>query len=176
MAIIKLFLIGLMLFAPQKETWVLIHGDSYVTFLFPNQGERLKKDVNKTRSWIFQTKDSACVYGVVCTQLTKQKGVLDAYTVNQLYLALKKESVAMPTAKLREEKRIPAKNMEIREIRYTILKDKREMTYHKRFIFRDNCMYQITIGALSAQRDTLEKRKNKFFNSVKFADPKTDTQ
>lgn len=169
MALLKIFFIGWLLFAPQeKEGWVKINGDPYISFLFPNQGERLKKDVNKMRSWIFQTKDSVCVYGVVCTQLTKEKGVLDAYTLNQLYLALKKESVSMPTAKLREEKVYPDRQMDIREICYTIIKDKRQMTYYKRFIFRDNCMYQITIGALSDQKEVLEKRKKKFFDSVKF--------
>lgn len=161
-----------MLLLPQQEDWVRIHGDPYMSFLFPNQGERLKKDVNKMRSWIFQTKDSVCVYGVVCTQLTKEEGVLDSYTLNQLYLALKKESVSMPTAVLREEKVYLDRHMDIREIRYTIMKDKREMTYYKRFIFRDNCMYQITIGALTGQKDELERCKKKFFDSVKFEKPK----
>ena len=98
------------------------------------------------RSWIFQTKNITCVFGAVCTQLTKEKGVLDEYTINQLYISMKKESVSMPTAKLTGEKRIPDVDMDIREISYTIMKDEEEMTYFKRFIFRDNCMYQLTIG------------------------------
>lgn len=172
MIILKYLLIGLLFLVPEKkEEWVKIQGDPYISFFFPNPGERLKKDVNKMRSWIFQTKNDTCVFGVVCTQLTKEKGVLDAYTINQLYLALKKESVSMPTAILREEKNIPGKQFDIREIYYTIMNDKQEMTYYKRFIFRDNCMYQITIGAPSNQLKALERQKKKFFDSVKFNEP-----
>ena len=58
--------------------------------------------------------------------------------------------------------------MEIREIKYTIVKDGREMTYYRRFIFRGNCMYQITIGAYSDDLAELEVQKKKFFDSVSF--------
>ena len=171
MAIIKFILIGLLAtFAPQKEEWVKIRGDYQITFLFPSRGERLKKDVNDIRSWIYQTKNVTCVFGVVCTQLTKEKGILDAYTVNQLYLAMKKESVSMPTAKLTSEKRIPSKNVEIWEITYTIMKELEEMTYYKRFIFRDNCMYQVSIGANTKDLEELIPQKNKFLNSITFLD------
>ena len=62
MAIIKFILIGLLAtFAPQKEEWVKIRGDYQITFLFPSRGERLKKDVNDIRSWIYQTKNVTCV-------------------------------------------------------------------------------------------------------------------
>ena len=37
----------------------------------------------------------------------ERKGVLDEYTINQLYISMKRESVSMPTAKLSGEKRIP---------------------------------------------------------------------
>ena len=41
-------------------------------------------------------------------------------------------------------------NMIIKEIQYSIYKDKYEMTYIKRFIFRDNYIYQISIGGRPA--------------------------
>ena len=81
---------------------------------------------------------------------------------------MKKESVSMPTAKLTGEKRIPDVDMDIREISYTIMKDEEEMTYFKRFIFRDNCMYQLTIGGKTEDLEELESQRDKFFNSVKF--------
>ena len=84
------------------------------------------------------------------------------------YLTMKKESVSMPTAKLTGEKRIPDVDMDIREISYTIMKDEEEMTYFKRFIFRDNCMYQLTIGGKTEDLEELESQRDKFFNSVKF--------
>ena len=83
-------------------------------------------------------------------------------------LQQKKESVSMPTAKLTGEKRIPDVDMDIREISYTIMKDEEEMTYFKRFIFRDNCMYQLTIGGKTEDLEELESQRDKFFNSVKF--------
>lgn len=168
MSILKFILIGLLAFTQQKEEWVKIKGDYQITFLFPSRSERLKKDVNNIRSWIYQTKNATCVFGVVCTQLTKEKGVLDAYTLNQLYIAMRKELVAMPTAKVLSEKRIPSKNTEIWEINYTVVKDKEEMTYFKRFIFRDNCMYQVSIGAKTEDMEELEPQMRKFFNSVVF--------
>lgn len=168
MSILKFILIGLIAFTQQKEEWVKIKGDYQITFLFPSRGERLKKDVNNIRSWIYQTKNATCVFGVVCTQLTKEKGVLDAYTLNQLYIAMRKELIAMPTAKVLSEKRIPSKNTEIWEINYTVEKDKEEMTYFKRFIFRDNCMYQVSIGAKTQDMEELEPQMRKFFNSVVF--------
>ena len=161
-------LVGLLAFAPVKEEWVKISGDPYITFLFPNRGERLKKNVNGMRSWIFQTKNTTCVFGVVCTRLAKEGAELDTYTINQLYLAMKKASVEMPTTVLRSEKTLPSKHMEIREIKYTIVKDGREMTYYRRFIFRGNCMYQITIGAYNDDLAELEVQKKKFFDSVSF--------
>ena len=168
MLILKIILIGFLCLAPEKDGWVGINGDNYISFSFPSRGERFKKEVNNMRSWIFQTKNITCVFGVVCTQLTKEKGVLDEYTINQLYISMKKESVSMPTAKLTGEKRIPDTETDIREISYTIMKDGEEMTYFKRFIFRDNCMYQLTIGGKTEDLEELNSQRDKFFNSVKF--------
>ena len=102
MSILKIILIGILCLAPEKDGWVRINGDNYISFSFPSRGERFKKEVNNMRSWIFQTKNITCVFGAVCTQLTKEKGVLDEYTINQLYISMKRESVSMPT--LRGEK------------------------------------------------------------------------
>ena len=129
MSILKIILIGILCLAPEKDGWVRINGDNYISFSFPSRGERFKKEVNNMRSWIFQTKNITCVFGAVCTQLTKEKGVLDEYT---------------------------------------IMKDEEEMTYFKRFIFRDNCMYQLTIGGKTEDLEELESQRDKFFNSVKF--------
>ena len=98
MLILKIILIGFLCLAPEKDGWVRINGDNYISFSFPSRGERFKKEVNNMRSWIFQTKNITCVFGVVCTQLTKEKGVLDEYTINQLYISMDKESVSVPRA------------------------------------------------------------------------------
>lgn len=168
MALFKFIMIGLLVLTPPQEDWVKIRGDQHISFLFPNRGQRVKKDTKDIHSWIFQTKNITCVFGVVCTQLVKEKGVLDAFTLNQLYLKMKKESVSMPSARLTSERTIPQRNMDIKEITYTIMKDDHEMTYYKRFIFRDNYMYQITIGCRTGQMNELLPQKDKFFNSVTF--------
>lgn len=170
MSILKFILIGLLAFTQQKEEWVKIRGDYQISFLFPSRGERVKKDVNQHSFMDIPNKNVTCVFGVVCTQLTKEKGTLDAYTLNQLYIAMRKESVSMPTAKLVSEMRLPSKNAEIWEICYTVKKDLEEMTYFKRFIFRDNCMYQVSIGAKTKDLKEMEPQKTKFFNSITFLD------
>ena len=48
------------------------------------------------------------------------------------------------------------------------MKDEHEMTYFKRFIFRDNCMYQLTIGGKTEDLEEIKPQKEKFFNSVRF--------
>lgn len=96
MLILKIILIGFLCLAPEKDGWVRINGDNYISFSFPSRGERFKKEVNNMRSWIFQTKNITCVFGVVCTQLTKEKGVLDEYTINQLYISMKKNPFPCP--------------------------------------------------------------------------------
>ena len=51
---------------------------------------------------------------------------------------------------------------------YSIIKDKYEMTYFKRFIFRDKMVYQITIGGKTRLLDILKKEREIFFNSIYF--------
>lgn len=170
MYLFKFILISLLIATPAKEDWVRIKGDKQMSFLFPSRGQHFKKNIGNIPSWIFQTKNVTCVFGVVCTQLLKEKGQLDSYTLQQLYVRMKKESVSMPTARLKSEKTILHKNMDIKEICYTIIKNKHEMTYYKQFIFRDNCMYQVTIGAPTSLIRELEAQKEKFFNSVQFDD------
>ena len=66
MSILKIILIGILCLVPEKDGWVRINGDNYISFSFPSRGERFKKEVNNMRSWIFQTKNITCVFGAVC--------------------------------------------------------------------------------------------------------------
>lgn len=72
---------------------------------------------------------------------------------------------------LKEEKTIPYENMIIKEIQYSIYKDKYEMTYIKRFIFRDNYIYQISIGGRTRHMSVIQNEMETFFNSISFHDP-----
>ena len=88
-----------------------------------------------------------------------------------LYEELKKGSLSIETAILKEEKTIPYENMIIKEIQYSIYKDKYEMTYIKRFIFRDNYIYQISIGGRTRHMSVIQNEMETFFNSISFHDP-----
>ena len=46
MSILKIILIGILCLAPEKDGWVRINGDNYISFSFPSRGERFKKEVN----------------------------------------------------------------------------------------------------------------------------------
>ena len=62
-------------------------------------------------------------------------------------------------------------DMIIKEIQYSIYKDKYEMTYIKRFIFRDNYIYQISIGGRTRHMSVIQNEMETFFNSISFHDP-----
>ena len=91
------------------------------------------------------TKDLTCVFGIVCSDMSSKKIRITSEYAQILYEEHKKGSLSIETAILKEEKTIPYENMIIKEIQYSIYKDKYEMTYIKRFIFRDNYIYQISI-------------------------------
>lgn len=171
MHILHLVLAGLLTFSSPSDEWIRVNGPDHLSFLFPNHAQRLKKEIEGAQSWIFQTKNLTCVFGVVCTKLNTEKGTFKDLTVAQLYQQMKKETLTVESAVLKEEKNIPHKDMEIKEICYTITKDKDNMIYYKRFIFRNNCMYQIVIGGKSKLLNEILIQKEKFFHSVSF-DPK----
>lgn len=170
MLIIKLlFLLSVLL--PQSDGWQRIETDQGISFLFPNRAQHLKKETNGVISDIYQTKDLACVLGVVCSDFSNQQIELNRENTLALYEQLKNGSVDMETAILKNERTVPYENMLIKEIEYSIIKDKYEMTYFKRFIFRDNIVYQITIGGRTRLLDILQKEREIFFNSVYFPFP-----
>lgn len=169
MLIIKLFLM-LTLLSPQPNGWQRIKTDEKISFLFPNNAQHLKRETNGIPSDIYQTKDLACVFGVVCSDFSKQKMEMNQKNTLALYEQLKNGSVDMETAILKNEQTVPYENMLIKEIEYSIIKDNYEMTYFKRFIFRDNMVYQITIGGRTRLLDIIKKEREIFFNSIYFTE------
>lgn len=171
MLILKLLFLWSALF-PQSGGWQRIETGQRISFLFPNGAQHLKKETNGILSDIYQTKDLACVLGVVCSDFSNQKIGLNRENTLALYEQLKNGSVDMETAILKNERTVPYENMLIKEIEYSIIKDNYEMTYFKRFIFRENMVYQITIGARTRLLDILQKERDIFFNSVYFPEDK----
>lgn len=149
-------------------SWQSIRTDQQISFSFPNYPQKLERLVNGIPSVIYQTKDPACVTGVVCSDLSGKKIRMTTAYAQSLYEELKKGTLQLETAVLKNEMTVPYAHMLIKEIEYTIMKDHDEMTYFKRFIFRDNYIYQIAIGGRTRHLDIIQKEKEIFFNSVAF--------
>lgn len=162
----------LILFAllPANGKWQRISTNEGVSFLFPNNVQKLKRLTDGIPSTIYQTKDLTCVFGIVCSDFSTKLGELDNKNILQLYEQLRQGSVSMESASLKSERSIPFEGMLVKEIEYTVVKDHYEMTYFKRFIFRDNFVYQISIGGRSRHSDMIKEERDIFFNSITFKD------
>lgn len=171
MLLLKILLITLSLIAPE-EKWQRINTTEQISFLFPNSPQKLKKMVNGIPSTIYQTKDLTCVAGVVCSDMSSKKIQLTSELASALYEELKTGTLKLESAILKKETSIPYENMLIKEIEYSVIKDKYEMTYFKRFIFRDNYIYQISIGGRTRHMDIIMQERETFFNSITFSEKK----
>ena len=156
---------------PDSGKWQRIQTPECISFLFPNTPEKIVNTNNGIRSTIYQTKDLTCVFGIVCSDMSSKKIRITSEYAQILYEELKKGSLSIETAILKEEKTIPYENMIIKEIQYSIYKDKYEMTYIKRFIFRDNYIYLISIGGRTRHMSVIQNEMETFFNSISFHDP-----
>lgn len=168
MLIIKT-LILLITLLPVDSRWQKIETNQHISFLFPNTSQTFKRTINGIPSTVYQTKDLVCVFGVVCSDFSsKFPQAMTPEEALLIYDELKKGSVETEGSKLKKENNIPFENMLIKEIEYTFMKDKYEMTYFKRFIFRDNFVYQVTIGGKTRYMNDVVSEKDIFFNSIKF--------
>ena len=167
----KTLLIGIMLWNsnPETEDWVHIRTKQNITFLFPSRGEQTKQDAGQLKAWIYRTGNADCIFSVVCTPATLSQGSLSGAQVQRIYNEMRDGSVDMPDTELKEEKRIPAEGMYIRQICYTVTSAEQEYTYYKRFIFRGNYIYQLTIGGKSANLPEWRPQIARFFDSVAFS-------
>lgn len=171
MSLLKIFLIAFTLLSPQGK-WQRIHTSEQISFLLPNFPQKLKETVNGIPSTIYQTKDLTCVAGVVCSDLSDKNIRLTEEVAAALYEELKAGTLNLKTAMLKKETTVPDERMLIKELEYTLIKDRFEMTYFKRFIFRGNYIYQLSIGGRTRHRDIIEQEKETFFNSVFFSEKK----
>lgn len=174
MLLTKFFLI-LLAFLPMTDQWTRVNTDQHISFLMPHRPEKLQRFTNGISSNVYQTKNITTVFGVVCSDFTSKDLKITNENAQRLYEELKKGSLFMETAYLKNEKTIPYDNMIIKEIEYSFFKGDYEMTYFKRFIFRDNYVYQITIGGRSRFLEQIELEKEAFFNSISFPAPQPKT-
>lgn len=167
MLLLKILLITLSFFLP-GEKWQRINTTEQISFLLPNTPQKLTKMVNGIPSTIYQTKDLTCVAGVVCSNMSSRKINLTNEMALAIYEELKTGTLNLETAILKNETTVPYDNMLIKEIEYSVIKDKYEMTYFKRFIFRENYIYQISIGGRTRHLDIIKEEREIFFNSISF--------
>ncbi len=173
MLILKILLIALSLFVTDGK-WVRVNTSEQISFLFPNTPQKLQQKINGIPSTIYQTKDLVCVAGIVCSDLSVKKIKMTKEVAQALYEELKAGTLSIETAILKNEITVPYDNMLIKEIEYSVIKDKHEMTYFKRFIFRNDFIYQISIGGQNRYTETLLKQREIFFNSITFETEKEE--
>lgn len=164
---LKILLLATTLFTSDTK-WQRINTDQQISFQFPNYPQKIERLVHGIPSTIFQTKDITCVAGVVCSDVSAKNITLTSENAPLFYEELKKGTLSIETATLKDERTIPYENMLIKEIEYTIIKGKYEMTYFKRFIFRNNYIYQLSIGGRTRHRDIIMQTREMFFSSVIF--------
>lgn len=172
MAFLKIILL-LAAFLPDTPQWQRIHTNEKISFSFPNYPQKIERLVNGIPSTIYQTKDLTCVAGVVCSDLSAKKIAMTTAYAQTLYEELKKGTLSMEGVALKNETTVPYENMLIKEIEYTFFKDNYQMTYFKRFIFRENYIYQISIGGRTRHMDIICQERETFFNSISFETPET---
>lgn len=170
MLIPKILLTFLALF-PADNKWQRITTNQEISFLFPNHAQKLERITDDIPSTIYQTKDLTCVFGIVCSDFSKKDIDFNTENTSLLYEQLKKGSTSMESAILKSEYTVPYENMLIKEIEYSVMKDNYEMTYFKRFIFRDKMVYQVSIGGRTRHLGEIKKEREIFFNSILFSTP-----
>lgn len=107
MLVLKL-LLSLLTLLPTDARWQRIETDQHISFLFPNNVQKLQRKTNGIPSYIYQTKDLTCVFGVVCSDFSNQKiSFSDPNNALAIYEQLKKGSVDMETAILKNEQTVP---------------------------------------------------------------------
>lgn len=170
MFLFKLLLIFSFLSASDNgnELWKRTDTKEGISFLFPNTVQSFTQENNGIQSHVYQTKDLTCVFGVVCSDFSNSPLQITDETALLLYEQMRKASVNMESAILKDEKTVPYESMLIKEIEYSVIKDNYEMTYFKRFIFRDNMVYQLSVGGRSRHREYILKGREIFFNSIQF--------
>ncbi len=157
----------LSLLSPDSKEWIRTKSNtSNISFKMPLKHQHIHSNQNGIQSEIFQTKDLTCVYGIVASKFKNTN--FNQQPIDKIYNVMKEGSLLEQSAVLKSEQTVAYQKMLIKEIQYSIVKEKMEYIYYKRFIFRNNFVYQISIGAFNRHLNELEANKDIFFNSIKF--------
>lgn len=151
----------------QTKEWKTHKSDScYIQFKVPNTLVVSRKDLNGIVSTLMETKDLTCLYSITAS---KFKGYnFSKGNNNDYYQELKKGSLIDHSSILIDEHSLAYKKMLSKEIHFSLIINKAEYIYYRRFFFRDNFIYQITIGGMRRHLTDIEANKERFFNSIDF--------
>lgn len=175
------FIVNLLLILlpiPQTEfatsEWKRVTTEQGISFLFPSYPQHKQQMTGNFHSDVYQTKDIACVYGVVASDFSNQPEFFAPENIQSFYDQMLKGSLEVPTAILKDERSVEFDGILIKEIEYSVIDGKYEMTYFKRFIFRAPYIYQISIGGRSRHRDFLLQNREIFFSSISFPEKENE--
>ena len=169
MLLIKISLLFSLLL-PDSGKWQRIQTPECISFLFPNTPEKIVNTNNGIRSTIYQTKDLTCVFGIVCSDMSSKKIRITSEYAQILYEELKKGSLSIETAILKEEKTIPYENMIIKEIPEPLVDVDGPLQFQPALLDY-NDIYQISIGGRTRHMSVIQNEMETFFNSISFHDP-----
>ncbi|MGL5681990.1 MAG: hypothetical protein ACRDDZ_02910 [Marinifilaceae bacterium] len=159
----------LTVFGQRANNWQRVEDDKYkIAFSAPNKPEKVSRFSGKIPVVVYQTKNNIAVMGIVCSDFAQGGIQITGETTARLYEEMKAGSLEIPTAILKKEQTVPFNDMLVKEIEYTVISNRQEMTYFKRFIFRDGVVFQMTIGGRTRHRAQLEELKGMFFGSLSF--------
>jgi len=151
----------------QTKEWKTHKSDScHIEFKVPNTLVKSRKDLNGIKSTLMETKDLTCIYSITAS---KFKGYdFSKGNNNDYYQELKKGSLIERSSILLDEHSLAYNRMLAKEIKFSIIINKSEYIYYRRFFFRDNFIYQITIGGMRRHIVDIEANREIFFNSIIF--------
>ncbi len=167
--LIFLVLFGLCNTIQAQINWTKTKSEkSKISFELPETPYIRNQQLNGIKSEVFSFRDVANIYGIVASDFSGIDVDFNHTDPSEYYKQMKEGSLLSSDAILVSEQSVSYQRMLGKEIIYTMLVGKHEYTYIKRFFFRGNFIYQITIGGPTRMKQLLLDKKQIFFNSIQF--------
>lgn len=149
--------------------WVKTKSEkSKISFDLPETPHIRNQEFNGIVSEVFSYRDVANIYGLVASDFSSIKVDFTQTDPSEYYKQMKEGSLLSSDAMLISEQSVAYKRILGKEIVYTMMVGKHEYTYFKRFFFKNQFIYQITIGGPSRMKRVLLDKKQIYFNSIQF--------
>ena len=149
--------------------WVKTKSEkSKISFELPETPYIRNQEFNGITSEIFSHRDAANIYGIVASDFSGLNLDFNHSDPTEYYIQMKEGSLLSSDTRLISEQSVTYKRLLGKEISYTMMLRNLEYTYFKRFFFKDQFIYQITIGGPTRMKRVLLDKKQIFFNSIQF--------